>query len=106
MGIVAIAGYRPKKGKERKFLQLLKSHIPTLRAEGLISDKDAYRMQAENGTIIEVFEWKSSKSKRQAHKNENVMKIWNQFFDLADLVGIGTLKEAKEAFASFKPMKM
>jgi hypothetical protein len=33
------------------------------------------------------------------------MKTWNQFFDLADLIGIGTLKEAKEAFASFKPLK-
>ena len=106
MGIIAIASYRPQKGKEKNFLRLLKSHIPTLRAEGLVSDKDAYRMRAGNGTIIEVFEWKSSKAKKQAHKNENVMKIWNQFFDLADLVGIGTLKEAKEEFASFKPLKL
>jgi quinol monooxygenase YgiN len=64
MDIIAIASYLPKKGKEKKFLRLLKNHIPTLRAEGLISDKDAYRMQAENGTIIEVFEWKSSKAKK------------------------------------------
>jgi quinol monooxygenase YgiN len=106
MSIIAIASYRPKKGMEKKFLRLLKNHIPTLRAEGLISDKDTYSMRAENGTIIEVFEWKSSNAKIQAHKNENVMNIWNQFFDLADLVGIGTLKETKEPFASFKALKI
>ena len=106
MAIVAIASYKPKKGKEKTFLHLLKSHIPTLRAEGLISEKDSYCLRAENGTIIEIFEWKSVTAKNQAHKNQEVMEIWNQFFDLADMVGIGSLKEAKNAFASFKSVKL
>jgi hypothetical protein len=70
MGLIAIASYRPQKGMEKKFLRLLKNHIPILRAEGLISDRDIYCMKAENGTIIEVFEWKSSKAKKKAHEKK------------------------------------
>ena len=105
MSIVAIASYKPRAGMEKKFLRLLKQHMPTLRAEGLISDKSAYLMRSKNGTIIEVFEWKSAKSKSQAHKNERVMALWNQFFPLARTVSIGRLAEFRESFASFEAIK-
>ena len=39
MGIYAIAAYRPKKGKERLFREVLKDHLPILRKERLVTDR-------------------------------------------------------------------
>lgn len=100
--ILAIATYRPKPGKEVVFLELLKKHIPTLRAQGLITDSPAYASRSANGTILEVFEWKSEEAKAKAHENKAVMDCWNQFFGLAEIVTLNSLEETKAPFASFE----
>jgi len=102
MGIIAIASYRPKAGKEVAFQELLKKHIPTLRAEGLLTEAPAYASRSANGTILEVFEWKSQEAKDKAHQNKAVMDCWNQFFGLAEIVPLSSLEEAKAPFASFE----
>jgi hypothetical protein len=43
MGIVAIATYRPKPGREHDFLRLLQAHIPTLREGGRNQTVEALR---------------------------------------------------------------
>jgi hypothetical protein len=102
MGIVAIASDRPKAGQEVAFQELLKKHIPTLRAQGLLTDAPAYASRSANGTILEVFEWKSQEAKDKAHENKAVMDCWNQFFGLAEIVALNSLEEAKAPFASFE----
>ena len=102
MGIVAIASYRPKPGKEAAFQEVLKKHIPTLRAQGLVTDAPAYASRSSNGTIVEVFEWKSHEAMAKAHENKTVMDCWNQFFGLAEIVPLNSLEEAKAPFASFE----
>jgi len=57
-GVCVIVAYRPKPGKEDG-LQLVRSRVPTLRQEGLVSDRAPTIMRAGDGTIIEVSEWKS-----------------------------------------------
>jgi len=37
-------------------------------------------MGARDGTIIEVSEWKSQEAIEAAHKNPNVLAMWNKFF--------------------------
>ena len=105
MGIVAIATYRPKPGKEHDFLRLLQTHIPTLRAQNLICEAPAYTMRSTNGTILEVFEWVSDEAKGKAHESPAVMNCWNQFFPLADIVSLESLEEAKAPFASFERIR-
>jgi len=58
-GVCVIAAYRPKPGKEDGLLELVRSRVPTLRQEGLVSDRAPTIMRAGDGTIIEVSEWKS-----------------------------------------------
>ena len=64
-----IVAYRPKPGKETELLKLVHSRVPTLRKEGLVTDREPIIMRARDGTIIEVSEWKSQEAIDAAHKN-------------------------------------
>ena len=54
MGVFAVACYKPRAGKESMLLDAVRDHMPILRAEGLIEDRPAYVMKAEDGTIVEI----------------------------------------------------
>jgi len=103
-GIVVIVAYRPKPGKENELVDLVRSRVPTLRKEKLVTDRTPAIMRARDGTIIEVSEWKSQGAIDAAHKNPNVLAMWNQFFALCDCVPLESLAEAEEMFAGFEPV--
>ncbi len=99
-----IVAYRPKAGKEAELLALVRARVPTLRQEGLVTARVPVIMRAQDGTIIEVSEWKSPEAIDAAHKNPNVLAMWNKFFAICDCVPLKTLAEAEEMFAGFQPM--
>jgi len=101
-GVVVIVAYRPKPGKENELVDLVRSRVPTLRKEGLVSDRVPTIMRSRDGTIIEVSEWKSREAIDAAHKNPNVLAMWNKFFAICDCIPLNTLAEAKEMFAGFE----
>ena len=101
-GVIVIVAYRPKAGKEKELL--VRSRVPTLRKENLVTDRAPTIMRARDGTIIEVSEWKSQEAIDAAHKNPNVLAMWNKFFAVCDCVPLNTLAEAKEMFAGFEPI--
>ena len=103
-GVIVIVGYRPKPGKEKELLDLVRSRIPTLRKENLVTERVPTIMRARDGTIIEVSEWKSKDAIDAAHKNPNVLAMWNKFFALCDCVPLKSLAEAEEMFAGFEPV--
>ena len=103
-GVIVIVAYRPKPGKEQELLELVRSRVPTLRNEGLVTNREATMMRARDGTIIEVSEWKSHEAIDAAHKNPNVLAMWNKFFAICDCVPLQTLVEAQEMFAGFEPL--
>lgn len=59
MGVFVIATFKPKPGKDDLLLEAVREHLPVLRSEGLITDRQGYAMRTDDGCIIEVFEWKS-----------------------------------------------
>jgi quinol monooxygenase YgiN len=99
-----IVAYRPKPGKEREILKLVRTRVPTLRKEGLVTDRVPTMMRTKDGTIIEVSEWKSREAIDAAHKNPNVLAMWNKFFAVCDCVPLKTLAEADDMFAGFEPI--
>jgi len=103
-GVIVIVAYRPKSGKERDLLDLVRSRVPTLRNEGLVTNREPTIMRARDGTIIEVSEWKSHEAIDAAHKNPNVLAMWNKFFAICDCIPLKTLAEAEEMFAGFEPL--
>src|SRR5258705_9790680 len=102
--VIVIVAYRPKPGRESETLDLVRNRVPTLRKEGLVTDRTPTIMRARDGTIIEVSEWKSQEGIEAAHKNPNVLAMWNRFFEVCDCIPFRTLGEAEEMFPNFEPL--
>ena len=79
MGSISVACYRPKPGCEEGLLELVRNHLPPLRAERLITDRASIVMRAGDGTIIEVLEWVSQEAIAGAHSNSAVLDLWKRF---------------------------
>jgi len=105
MGRIVIVGYKPKPGKAEALRSLASTHIQRLRAEGLVTPREAIIMEASDGTIIEVFEWKSKEAIESAHKNPAVQALWKEFSDVCDYVPVASIAEAKQLFAEFAPVR-
>jgi quinol monooxygenase YgiN len=103
-GVVCIVAYRPKPGGESEILELVRNRVPTLRKEGLVTDRVPIMMRAKDGTIIEVSEWKSHEAIEEAHKNPRVLAMWDKFFAVCDCVPLKTVPEAEMMFAGFEPV--
>ena len=103
-GVIVIVAYRPRPGKENQTLELVRGRVPTLRKEGLVTDRVPTIMRARDGTIIEVSEWKSEDAIDAAHKNPNVLAMWNKFFEVCDCIPLNKLSESAEMFAGFEPI--
>ncbi len=103
-GVCVIVAYRPKAGMESELLELVRRRVPTLRKEGLVTDRAPIIMRTRDDTIVEVSEWKSREAIETAHRNPNVLAMWQQFFALCDCVPLKTLPEAEEIFAGFEPV--
>ena len=104
-GVCVIVAYRPKPGKAAELLELVRNRVPTLRKEGLVTNRTPTIMRARDGTIIEVSEWKSQEAIDAAHKNPNVLAMWNKFFEACDCIPLNTLAEANDLFAGFEPIE-
>jgi quinol monooxygenase YgiN len=104
-GVIAVVAYRPKPGKEQELLELVRNRVPTLRNEGLVTDRVPSIMRSRDGTIVEVSEWKSKEAIDAAHRNPNVLAMWEKFFAVCECVPLNTLPEAADMFAGFTPVE-
>jgi hypothetical protein len=101
MGRFVIVAYRPKPGRERDLDAVVAKHLRVLAAEKLVSDRSAYVMRAVDGTVVEVFEWRSAEAIQQAHANPAVQALWGEFGVVCDYVPLSTLAESHQMFAEF-----
>ena len=104
-GVVCIVAYRPKPGREKELVEIVRNRVPVLRMEHLVTDRAPVLMRAKDGTIIEVSEWKSKKAIEEAHKNPRVLAMWDKFFAVCDCVPLKTVAEAETMFAGFEPLE-
>lgn len=102
-GIIVIVGYKPKPGKQQALQRLLQSHVSILSGEDLVTERRSIIMQAKDGTMIEIFEWKSRESIDLAHTNSRVQKMWEEFAMVCDYVPIAQVEEAAGLFSEFTP---
>ena len=61
-------------------------------------------MQANDGTIIEVFEWRSPEAIEQAHHNPAVLTLWSEFEAACEYVPLASLSESLHPFSEFQPL--
>ncbi len=106
MGQFVIVAYRPRKGKEAQLLDAIRDHLPILREQGLATDRPSLVMRSGNGTIVEVFEWKSAKAVEEAHSNQAVQALWGRFEAACEYESLANLPESREPFAHFEPVEL
>ena len=91
---------------EAGLLELVKDHLPILRSQGLVTDRPSYAMRAKDGTILEVFEWKSPEAINAAHTNQAVLAMWARFNEACFFESLANLEECKQMFAGFEPIDL
>lgn len=84
----------------------MKKHLHVLQAEQLVTDKPGYVMRAGDGTIVEVFEWRSSEAINQAHANPAVQALWGEFGAACDYTPLTKLSECHQMFAEFDSVSL
>lgn len=106
MSVMVIACYRPKPGQDEPLLALVKTHLPTLRAEGLVGDGPSLCGRAPDGAIVEVFVWKSQQAIDAAHENPTVVAMWDKFAEVCDFAVIADVAGAKDYFTPLTPLAL
>ena len=104
MGSISVACYRPRPGCEEALLELVRNHLRPLRAEGLVTDRNSIVMRTADGTIIEVFEWKSPEAIAGAHTNPAVLELWKRFEAVCTYETPANLPEFQKMFSHFEPI--
>ena len=102
MSRTVIVAYTPKPGKDAALLAAVKKHLRVLQTEQLATDRPAHVMRAGNGTIIEVFEWRSTDAIAKAHTNPAVQALWGEFGAACDYTSLDKLAECGKMFAEFE----
>ncbi len=103
MGQISIACYKAKPGKEAALEEIVRGHVQRLRDFGFATDRVPIIGRAQDGTIVEVFEWNSVEAIQQAHQHPGVHQMWAEFGDACDCVSFGSLPEAQDTFAGLTP---
>lgn len=106
MSVMVIANYRPKPGKDTELLALMKTHLPVLRAEGLVGDGPSLCGRAADGVIVEVFQWTSQEAINAAHENPQVLAMWDKFAKVCDYTVIADVAGAKDLFTPLTPIEL
>ena len=102
MGSISMACYGPRPGCEETLAELVRNHLPPLRAQGLVTDRDSIVMRAADGTIIEVFEWVSREAIEGAHKNPAVLDLWKRFEAVCWYETPSNIAEFQNMFSHFE----
>ena len=105
MGEMVIVAYRPKPGRPATLESLVREHVPYLRNLGLATDRAALAMRAEDGTIVEVFEWGDG-AVQAAHTNPQVQKLWERFGEACDYIPLRDLPETASLFSHYAPLEL
>ncbi|HTS29765.1 MAG TPA: hypothetical protein VMH81_28035 [Bryobacteraceae bacterium] len=104
MGSISVACYKPHAGCEGALLELVRNHLPPLRAEGLVTDRPSIVMRTADGTIVEVFEWASQDAIAAAHHNPAVLELWKRFEAVCTYEIPSNLAEFQKMFSHFEPV--
>lgn len=106
MGRFVIAAYRPKPGREEELMGAVRRHMEVLGSEGLVTGRGSWVMRAGDGTVLEIFEWRSAEAIAEAHESAAVQALWGEFGEVCDYVPLTSLAEAQEMFAEFEGVEM
>lgn len=106
MSRFVIAAFRPRAGMQQALEIVVAKHWSVLRAENLVTDKPRHVMRSTDGTIIEVFEWRSPQAIEAAHRNPVVQALWAEFDTACEYVPLAALPESQRLFSEFEALTL
>ena len=106
MGRCVIVAYTPKPAMAGRLRELVARHHRVLHGEGLVTDRPPWIMQAGDGTIVEVFEWRSVAAVAAAHENPTVQALWEEFAAVCEYRPLAGLAECAGLFAEFDALTL
>ena len=101
---IVIVAYSPKPGKAEALKTLMTTHWETLNHQGLVSGRKPIIVESKNGTVIEIFGWKSKEAMARAHQDDVVQELWEEYEEVCEYVPIGDLPECHQLFSEFTPL--
>lgn len=101
---VVIAAYEPFPGQEPALAELMKTHWERLNKESLVSSRKPMIVRTKDGSIIEVFGWKSQEAILAAHLNATVLRMWEEFSEVCEYVPVNEIQESQQLFSKFTPV--
>jgi hypothetical protein len=104
MGEVVTAVYRPLPGRAADLEALVRRHFPTLRERGLVTERAPIVVRSEDGTLLEVFEWRDEAAAGEAHADPEVGALWNAMGEAGEFLCLADLPEATRRFPHFQPL--
>jgi quinol monooxygenase YgiN len=106
MGRFVIAAFKPKPGKQEQLLAVVAKHWKVLHEQGLVTDRPRYALQSTDGTVVEVFEWRSPEAIETAHHNPAVQTLWAEFEAVCEYVPLTALSESQQLFSEFEALSL
>ena len=99
---IVIITFKPLKGHEKSLEKLVLDHWNRLNALGLVSKRRPVIARAADGSLVEVFGWKSAGAIEAAHSNPEVQRLWAEFAEVCEYVPLGKLEESENLFPEFE----
>lgn len=103
---IVVVVYKPHPGKERALEQVVSKHYSILSKENLVTTRLPIVMRAGNGSIVEVFEWRSAEAIQAAHTNAQVITLWEEFNAVCTYETPLSLEEFHNLFSEFEPINL
>lgn len=82
----------------------MRTHWDILNNEGLVSTRKPIIAKAKDGSIVEVFGWKSAEAIQAAHENEAVQKMWSAYAKVCKYIPVSKIEESHHMFSEFTPI--
>jgi hypothetical protein len=99
---IALILYSPRKDREQELVEMLQNNIPVMRKLGLITDREQILARTKDGSIIQLFEWKSEESQDQAMAHPVVQEMWLKVGNISEFQKPAAVAEFNEVFSMFE----
>jgi hypothetical protein len=101
---IALILYSPRKDREQELVEMLQNNIPVMRKLGLVTDREQIIARTKDGSILQVFEWKSEDSQDQAMAHPVCQEMWLKVGNISEFQKPAVLAEFNEVFSMFETL--
>ena len=93
---IVFAIYKPHQNKGNELKKLILKHVPILKSNKLITDREPVLVQSKNGIYIEIFEWKSNDAVEETHEIPEVQKLWDEMEKVCEFTNLESIEEVRD----------